>query len=276
MFDKEAIEAINEGTGIYQAVNAVAKAFKDNKAAVALPEKYKIHDLEPYLDNRRRARGTMTTESVADFSKYVREHKEAGASVFVEADSMQAVAVLNLGTPTTPGHTDNRAKLVMRKTAAYTALKAHASGQGMTQAKAAEFMEDWQDLIECYADSEAMGTHKAIAAVRDITIEAAKKVESQEQQLSATRSALESVKASSKHTLPTHIYFKCEPFAGLQERTFVLRLGIQTGTDKLGVVLRIVKQEAHDEEMANEFARKVDDALLGWSVPVLVGSYAKA
>jgi len=133
------VRGVKVGQAIYQAVNAIAKAFDDNKAAVALPEKFKVHDLEPYLYNRRRARGTMTTESV-----------------------------------------------------------------------------------------------------------------------------------------PTHIYFKCEPFAGLQERTFVLRLGIQTGTDKLGVVLRIVKQEAHDEEMANEFARKVDDALLGWSVPVLVGSYAKA
>lgn len=275
MFSKEAIEALQYGGGIHEASDAVRAAFAETQL-VSLPGNFGIKDLEVYMPNRRRARGTMATESVGDFAKYVREHKEAGASVFVEADSMQAVAVLNLGTPTKPGQADNHAKLVMRKTAAYTALKAHASGQGMTQAKAAEFMEDWQDLIECYADSEAMGTHKAIAAVRDITIEAAKKVESQEQQLSATRSALESVKASSKHTLPTHIYFTCEPFAGLAKRNFVLRLGIQTGTDKLGVVLRIIKQEEHDEEMAKEFALKVEDALLGWGVPVLVGSYAKA
>lgn len=276
MFNKEAIEELSNGTGIYQAGHAITQAFEANKAALALPERFKLHDLEPYLYNRRRARGVMSTESVPDFAKYVQDHAEEGASVFVDADDMLAIAVLNLGTPDAPGQADNKAKLALRKTAAYIALKKTANGDSMGQAKAAEFIEDWADLINCYADAEEIRTAQAVSAMRDITIEAARKVESQEQQLSASRSSLESVTASSKHTLPTHIYFKCVPFAGLTERTFVMRLGIQTGSDKMGVVLRIVKQEEHDEEMAQEFAAKVAASLESTEHPVFVGSYTKS
>ena len=137
MFDKEAIEAINEGTGIYQATNAIASAFDKNKAAIALPEKFDIKDLEPFLPNRRRARGVMSTHALSDFATYVKTNAEPGATVFVDADEMSATAVLNLGTTSAPGHTDNRAKVQLKKTAAYTALKAHASGQALSQTKAA-------------------------------------------------------------------------------------------------------------------------------------------
>lgn len=273
MFDQPAIKELNKAQAIAAAANAVTAQVE---TLVALPDDFKLHDLETYLALRRRARGVMSTESLPDFAHYVEAHAEEGASVFVDAESMAATAVLNLGTPDEPGHADNRAKLALRKTAAYTSLKAHANGSSLSQAKAAEFLEDWSDLIHCYAENEEMRTAQAIAAVRDITIEAARKVESQEQQLSASKSSLESVTAKSKHTLPTHIYFKCVPFSGLAERTFVLRLGIQTGNDKMGVVLRIVKQETHDEEMAQEFASKVSASLEKTEYPVLVGSYTKS
>ena len=44
--------------------------------------------------------------------------------------------------------------------------------------------------------------------------------------------------------------------------------------DKPALVLRVVKREQHDEEMAQELAQLVRVALDGSGVPVLVGSYS--
>lgn len=276
MFDKEAIDAINEGTGIYQASNAVNAAFKD-KALVALPDRFTTHDLENYLPNRRRARGVMVTANLQDFAAYTKAHAEPGASVFVDAERMQAVAVLNLGTPDAPGHADNKAKLELKRTAAFNALLAHANanGRGMTQATVAEFLEDWPEQIQCFNETGSITVPKAIAAIRKLSIESMRKIESSEQSLSASKSAFESVQATSADPIPTTIYFQCVPYKDLAERLFVLRLGVLTGSDKPSVTLRIVKAELHNEQMAQELADLSRYALAG-SCPVLLGDYSKA
>lgn len=271
MFDKEAIEALQHAAGIANAAMAIQGAMTDD-AVVGLPNHFALHDLERYLPNRRRARGSMETSSIKDFAAYVATHHEPGASVFVSPKSMAANAVLNLGTPDAPGHADNRSQFTPRMTAAYTALSQVAQGQALEQSRVAEFLEDWGHAIECFHDSERLVIGKAIAAVRAITIEGLRKVESTEQQLSASKSAFESVTASSKDTLPTFIYFKCVPYHEFAERTFVMRLGIRT-SDKPAITLRIINREQHDEDMADELRAKVNEAITD-GVPVLVGDYS--
>lgn len=112
----------------------------------------------------------------------------------------------------------------------------------------------------------------AIAAVRNITIEGLRKVEASEQQLSASKSTFESVSASSKDPLPTTIYFRCEPYHGFENRLFVLRLGIRTSDGKPAITLRIVNEELHEEQMAQELSDKVR-AAVNDACPVLIGDY---
>ena len=109
-----------------------------------------------------------------------------------------------------------------------------------------------------------------------LSIEALRKQENTEQQLGATKSAFESVQATSTEPLPTTIYFVTEPYHGLSERSFVLRLGILTGGDKPTISLRIVNKEQHAEDMAEELAQLVVSAISSCAVdmPVLVGSYS--
>jgi uncharacterized protein YfdQ (DUF2303 family) len=281
MFDKDAIIELQTGAAIVHAQAAMQGHDKTDNL-VGLPSDFKVHDLEQYLPNRRRARGTMKTESVGDFGQYVSTRAQPGANVFVDKDSMQATAVLNLGTQEEPGHADDRAVLALKSLAAYDAFRKIADGRAQTQTAVAEWMEDWQDMISCFhhADGEELGQRvqiqKAIAAVRNITIEAARKVESEEGQLSGSRSAFESVKASSKHTLPTHMQITLQPYSGLAERTFVVRLGILTGGEKTAIVLRPVKIEEHQQAMAEEFTVIVSDQLVESPVTVLIGTYAKA
>lgn len=273
MFDKEAIEALAEGAAIQRAAEAVYSAIDEESGAVALPERFRIHDLESYATNRRRARGSMTTSAVSDFAKYVEKHAEEGASVFVDQDTMTATAVLNLGTPNIPGHADNRAVCKAKITAAFEALKEVSSGRGLTQTTVAEFFEDWAGCLTFFKEGEIVTPPKAIAAIRKLTIESLRKLESEEKSLSASKSTFENIQATSAEPIPTIIYFNCEPYFGLAERNFVLRLSVLTSGEKPAIGLRIVKMEEHAQEMAQDFAHLVTCSVSS-EVPVLLGSYA--
>lgn len=275
MFDKETLIALQEAQAIRDAGIALQNS-EGTKNLAALPSDYKLHDLEPYLPGRRRARGNMATAQLTSFALYVIEHAEAGATVFVDQKTMSATAVLNLGEAAKPGHADNKAQLAPERTAAYTSLLQHANGAGHSQKAIAEWMEDWAENISAFAaDGTQIKTTQAVAAVRKITIDAMRKVESAEQSLSASKSAFESVQASSTETLPALLFFVCHPYADLDERTFGLRLGVLTGDDKPKVNLRISKFEEHAEQMATELAELITAAFDGDSVPVLLGTYSR-
>lgn len=266
MFDKETLQALQEGHAIETANEAVMA-----DSVVALPSDYKLHDLEKSRSLRRRAIGNMKTSAVDDFAEYVELHAENGAAVFVNADAMRAVAILNLGDPEEPGHADNTAELTPKATAAYSAMLQIANGQPRSQQDVAEFMEDWPSLVSCFNEEGVIHNAKAIAAVRKVTIESMRKMESQEKQLSASRSAFESVQATSTEPLPTLIYFETVPFHGLKSRLFVMRVGVRTGGEKPAITLRVQNIEQHNEEMASELTQIVADKIT--TLPVLMGTY---
>lgn len=266
MIDKQAIEALQQAHAIHAA--------NDNTPApwvTALPENFRLHDLEKHMATRRRAIGLMNTTSAQDFANYIKDHAEPGATVFVSTEAMKAVAVLNLGTPDSPGHADNQAVLQPKKTAAFLALLFIANGQPRSQQEVSEFMEDWQSLVSCYNDEGNITNAKAIAAVRKLSIESMRKMESIEKQHAASRSAFESIQASSTEPLPTLVYFETVPYHGLKSRLFVMRLGVRTGGEKPALTLRVQNMEQHEEDMANELAELVASTVE--TTPVLLGTY---
>lgn len=267
MLTKEAIDTLAQA----QAITAANRDAVNLQTVGALPSDFQLHDLEKYQPMRRRLRGHMETSVLADFADYVKSNTEAGARVFVNQADMLATAVLNIDTPFAPGHADNTATFKPLATAAYKALRKIATGQPLKQTDVAEFLEDWFPAIQCSREGVDMTTHRALAGIRSISIEKLQKVASEEQQLSASRSAFESVKAEGID-IPSHIQFTTEPFLGLQLRAFSMRLGIIT-EGKPAITLRIVKAEEHAEQMAAELANLVRGAI-GESVPVLIGSYS--
>jgi len=266
MIDKDAIEALQLSEAITAANNNVGASF-----VAALPENFRLHDLEKHQTNRRRAIGVMKTNALPDFATYVEAHAEIGATVFVNAQAMSATAVLNLGVPEEPGQADNLAVLEARRTAAFSALQHIANGQLRSQQEIAEFMEDWPSMVSCFNDEGIIPNPKAIAAVRKVTIESMRKMENTEKQHAASRSAFESVQATSTEPLPTLVYFETVPYHGLASRLFVLRLGVRTSGDKPTITLRVQNLEQHEEEMANELADLVRSTVK--TTPVLLGTY---
>lgn len=267
----EFLQKLIQSAGIDEARKTIADI--PSHGIVALPNHFTERDLERYLPERSRLRGTMNTHIAGDFGKYVATAIETGAKIFVDETTMSATAVLNLGTPEHPGHADNLAVLTCKKTAAYAVLRKIADGSPRTQTDVAEFLEDWAHSIQCDKgiDTANIPVTHAIAAVRAITIEGLARARHEDQSLSANKTTFESIEAKSEQPIPTFIDFSCHPYVGFDDRTFTMRLGILT-EGKPRLTLRIVRQEEHDEEMGDELANKLR-GVIGDAIPVLLGKY---
>lgn len=257
---------------IDQAAAAIIQALNSTEGAIALPSDFKLQDLEHFLPQRRRPRGLMKTPYINDFAAYTQAHKQDGCSVFVDAAEMSATAVLDLGSPEQPGHCANRVKLLLQPTAAFAALRDFINNPH-SQADTAEWLEDWAPQLHAQADGAEIEMRKAISAVRKITTEASAKAQHEEQSLGSSKSTFESVQVSSSETLPTHFKMTCRPYPELQEREFVLRLSVLTGSSPQ-MVLRPMSWEQVIEAMATEFAADLRSAFEG-TLPVLIGTYEK-
>ena len=262
MISKEAIEKIQQAVAIENAAREIRASMEHSHTEpVALPAEMKLHDLQQYMPSRRRLSGTMNTDNPDSFAAYCNENADINPSVFVNGDAMAATAVLNFGTAETPGHADNRATLQFKQTAQMHALLKVANADTISQRKLAEWLEDHAPFITCFAGDDALKLPQAVAAVRNVSIEQISKSESTVEQLSAERTAFEQIKASSKHQLPTLIYFRCTPYIGLPERLFVSRLGVHTGNSEPRITLRIINWEQHQQEMADDAGALIAKAL---------------
>ena len=246
------------------------------KGPVALPDNFKLQSLEQFAANRYRARGTMATKNVADFAKYLEsEGQDDGSRVFVDADAMRATAILNFTSDDGPGHCDNTATLTLEKTAAFAKLL-QMDGSSKSQLDAAEFFEDFAPALKFFGkdadgNSIEIAVPKAVAAVRKLSLESSKKLESEKDQLSASKSTFDSVRVAND-LFPSHVYFECIPYHGLASRTFVLRIGvITTGPN---IVLRSIQMEQYKEDMAQEFVAVIADKAS--RIPVITGTYKTA
>jgi len=249
-------------------------AAEQNLDVAALPNDTKVLDLEQFKPLRNRFRGKFATSSVEDFVNYTVTKADLGAECFVYPDDMTATAVLNLGSINAPGHADSLAKMRLKTTAAFDALN-KIDGASRTQQQLAEWLEDWRDSVQgLTSDEQSLTASKVIAAIRRITIKACSTSDHTEGQLSATRSSLEQVEASSNsEPLPSFILFKCTPYQGLAERTFVLRMSLRADEDKPLLSLRIIRPEQHEEEMAEEFAGLLQEKF-GATLPVTIGAFS--
>lgn len=293
--EKQAIQHIEENA----VAAGVAAYLRDISLPVMpLPANYSLVSLEKFMDAPTRFRGTYSTNYVGEFTAYllknavhsstsdmfINEEKNAEkmpatAGVFINAEKMTATAILDLGEPNHPEHGEHRAKVKLTALNAYNALRA-INGVRKSQRDMAEWMEDWRDFLQAYPDLSE-GTAKidfksAIAAVRNLTIKATAERDHTTQDFKATKSALETIEASSKgQALPGFLYFTCAPYEEIKTRTFVCRLGVLTDKEP-AFVLRVAQMEAHIEEMGKEFQQLVQTPLLTTDIQVRLGEFDHA
>jgi uncharacterized protein YfdQ (DUF2303 family) len=274
--NKEAIVHLEQNQAAI-AVSGKLSDFHDSAVLitklVALPSSngVKLESLEQYQESRDRFRGTMTTESFEDFTTYANSKSEN--TTYINAQDMNAKAFFNLGNHDSAGHGDDVASIRLKPTAAFRALT-RISDSKLGQKEAAEFLEDWQaNVMDITGDvGENITVKVAANALRNITVSATQTQEHGEHNFGRERSARESIQAQAKDARPNFVYFRCVPYAGLPERTFIFRVGILTGSEPK-VVLRVINLETHEEEMAQEF-KDILTEKLDESANVYVGSFS--
>lgn len=248
--EKSAIQQIQESANI----PALVEQLKGTKTPVAaIPSSFDLKNLESYMPFRSAYRLSFKTLLPIDFFDYAQEYDNENAKCFIDQEGMSAELVFDLGDNDGPGHQNHKAHLSLKRTEAYRALLGVA-GAKLSQKDASEFIEDWADhMVVSSSEGVDMSPAQASKKMRDLTIEAARSVNSKVDDFGYQASALDSVEAKNSDALPSFIYFACVPYQGLKETTFQLRLSIITSEDKPKISLRAIKLESKKEEMANEF-----------------------
>jgi len=246
--------------------------------AAALPEGVKLADLEPFMGQRRRYRGTMKTAVLEDFVDYAAAMSEDVQAAhedlpcFVDPEAMAARVFFNLGDLDSPGHGDHTAALKLKRTSTFEEVL-KINGEKLEQRPLAEWMEDWVDVLAATNEhGEPMPMSAAVAAIRRITIGSNAEATSEETNFSSRRSAMAEVEAKNRDQLPAFLTFTCEPYQGLAERNFTLRLNIITG-EKPRIGVRIVRLETAEEEMAKELEELLRKGFEDSAVRTFVGTF---
>jgi uncharacterized protein YfdQ (DUF2303 family) len=184
---------------------------------------------------------------------------------------MTAKTIFDLGTTDLPEHKEHKATLSLKKTAAFKALLG-CDDSKFSQKNAADFLEDWEDNIAVFNQSgESMTLRQATKALRDLTIESAREINSQVNDFSESMSAMERIEAKNQHSLPSSIVFNCIPYLALKNRDFTIRLSIITGGDRPTIGFRIVRIDAIEEEIALEFKDLLVEAFESLSLDTYIG-----
>ncbi|WP_211828702.1 DUF2303 family protein [Kistimonas asteriae] len=268
--DKTAIEQIQKSANIPALLQQVNDRHPEATVAV-LPDNFTIADLERYMPYRNSYRASMSTDSMADFVEYASEFQQEGSHCYISTDSMKAEIVFDLGTLGQPGHQRHKASLSLTRTAAYRALM-QINGERVDQKKLAEWIEDWAENIKAHDTAgDSMSAKTAAAAIRRMTIEQVRKVESEVQDYSANMSAMERIEAKSKDTMPAGFVFTCTPYNSLGEYSFEVRISVLTGAEKPMLSLRIRQFELAQESMTKEFKELLVSELSGGHIETYIG-----
>jgi len=264
---QEAIQLITD-----TALLAAGKTQSTYSPPAVLPDGVKVVDLEKYQVGRSRFRGVLSTNSLVDFSSYVKERAIEGARGFIDQDEMTCTLIFNLGTNIAPGHADDRAVLRRKPSAGYTAAQG-IPGRTLSQKDLSDWIEDWNASLSATDETgQTMSIVKAIAAVRTITIKASSESDHAVSETRTSRSAMDQIEATSKETLPASLVFSVVPYEGLSVRDITLRVSVITSGTQPMLKLRWVGEEVQREEIAQEF-KSVLDAQISEATKLTLGVF---
>lgn len=271
MLSKDAIQHLEDGAYAGELMAMLAELNTSSPVAL-VPGTMRVESLEEHMPNASSYRMSYSTTSIDDFTRYNQEHDQEGSACFVDSEQMCAKSIYDLGTKEEPLHKRHKACLQLKQTAAYKALLA-VNGQPLSQKKAGEFLEDWSENIKCLAKTdEEMTAIQAAVSLQDLTIEAARNINSKVDDFGASMSTMDKIEAQHQERIPAKVMFTCDPYHGLGKREFVMRVSILTGHDKPQVVFRILRLEANEEDMAEEFKGIIEDSASKLKLSTYIGT----
>lgn len=271
---KDTLQLITD-TALAAADTVNAAAMDSPFGMVMVPETFKQVDLEKYMPERRRFRGTFITTDIEDFNAYA--INQTADAIFINADRevMIAVAYFDLGDQNNPGHADHIATLSCEPLPAYNAAL-RINCERLKQSQLAEFIEDWLPHLTVLCDDEVQNPLQAIQAVRNIKITASAAAAHSEHHFGASRSAMEEVEAKSTvHKLPTHIKFNLVPHSGFDAIDVMFRVSVITDAENPRLTLRWMQQDIQQQAIGDNLKRLITDAIaqIGDFCPIYTGTF---
>jgi uncharacterized protein YfdQ (DUF2303 family) len=258
-------------TDLLSHVNTELSKFSTKANLLALPDDFSLENLESFMPCRDNYRFSFATKSILDFGNYCEEFDKEGAKCFINSDSMKAKTIFDLGTQLLPLHQLHVASLKLDKTAAFIALE-RINGMHISQKDAANFIEDWTDNVKVFCrNDDPMTIYQASKQFREITIEQVASMDSKVDNFGESMSSMEKIEAKNKDVIPATIEFACVPYHGLSNRAFNVRVSIITGEQKPMISLRIVRLEAQEEDMAEEFKGILVDLFSSCELKTFIG-----
>lgn len=295
------IEELVAGPGLE---GAIARTLDNAKIgttpALVLPDG-KIVDCEPYAPVRARPRGAFATHSIGAFARFIGEHGEK-APVLVDITSLSAVAILDHGALDSvvqgnapQGHCKFSAKVQARATAPWIALqiaaapptaKVTSKPARFDQQQLAEWLIDWRGYIEGAFDDDVvpdslavtpLSLARATAAIRALKVKANGERTSVVGGLAREAAAKESlrIEGDASQAFPTAFRFLLAPYVGFRSRTVDVRLNTYIEDDAPPTFsLSIIGYDALVEDLANEFADLIREAVPQDRADILLGTFA--
>lgn len=266
----ETIKHLQKSDVVDRVATLIAEINPLSKLTV-VPDGFELRNMECFMLNRDDYRFGFKTKSIPDFVAYSQEFDEQGAKCFIDSDRMNAAVILDLGTKEEPLHQRHTANLELNKTAAFIALLL-VNGSHLAQKDAANFLEDWADNVKVETKTgESMTIMQASKQLRELSIEQVKELESNVGDFGESMTSMEKIEAKNQDKIPAKIVFSCDPYHGLQDREFDLRVSIITGDSKPKIGFRIVRLEAQVEDMATEFKERLVEEFKDNMISTFIG-----
>lgn len=259
------------------ALNFANDKLDQSKDVLFINHETKIADLEKYSKTKRRMNGSFETNSIAALAEFavstIKESSEIDTpSCFVGEDG-KASLFFNFGSIENPLHQDLTGSVSLKKTAIFKAIE-NLKDEQLTQRELAEFIEDFNDYIVALdKNGEEILQSSAIAAIRDMSIEAQRNVGQKSEDYRDESSAFASVEAKFKGATPAYLKFNIQPFSEMSEYQFIFRISVLTTNDRINLTLRCARWDEILEAVNVEFQEKLTEKLEPLNVKTFIGNW---
>lgn len=250
----------------------------------AMPDHFKLRDIEPLEETPRRFRGTFRTSSLGAFEQYLSlwnaKEQDAdcpiNATMFVDDKTDNALAILTFGTLRVPMWQDCQAVLTPKYTPLYQALMKIGGGI-LSQRAAASFVDDWGFALQFARPDGSFAPWELVRQeIADLTVEKVRTVRSQEAAFNRALSSAEKLAIGPQGTgsaFPTKMVVECCPYDGLQPRRIEYRIEGHDTNGMPGISISQIGLAALSESLSNEFLALCEQIGERTGVRVLRGTF---
>ena len=265
---------INRSEKIAALLNNIIQNEDGKKGAqtIALPEGFNLESLERFEAQRYYPRGRYITHDCRDLLEYAkaREADFSGSAMFISPENMTARIIFDYDGGR--GHGNNTADYEAEPTPLYRALQYLCRGGATSQKELVQLLEDWAGDISAHdKDGAEIPLNTAVSLLSSLTVEKAKRIKQTQGDWEHERTVAEQAALKAEGQMVAELRITDELYTGTEEKITVrARLSLVVADDKFALNLRLIGEEKHNREKAQEIRALAEKAL---QMPVYNGHY---